>query len=383
MGNEHPCFMFRRIADNLRRFDWILFAGVFALYALGLAAIYSVSLSHDPPDFNDFHKQIIFGIIGFAMAWLAGVSRSSGWRVYGRIIYILTIIMLFAVLLFGTTINGTRGWFSFGGLGVQPVELAKIAMVIVLAKFFSNRLQRFQSGKHVIVSAFICLSFVFLVMLQPDFGSALVLLGTWFIMLILTGMSRRVIAIILVILILLSLVAWLFVLQDYQKERVAVFLNPAADPLGSGYNVSQALIAIGSGRFFGRGLGFGSQSQLKFIPEAQTDFIFAVIAEELGFFGVALVIVCWGVIFYRLLRVARRAPDDFGLFVVLGIMSIFFIHLVVNVGMNMGLLPVMGISLPFISYGGSFLVSSLIMLGIAQSVRIDGSTDRGEHGFNG
>ena len=372
--------MFLRMTNNLRRFDWVLFVGVLALYALGLAAIYSVSLSHNPADFGDFYKQIIFGACGFALVLAVGLAKSSGWRVYGRMIYVAIVGTLFAVLLFGSTIHGTRGWFSFGGFNVQPVELAKIAMVIVLAKFFSHRLQRFQSGKHIIVSAFICLSFVIPVLLQPDFGSALVLLGAWFIMLILTGMNRRTIAVILLILILFSLLAWAFVLQDYQKQRVLVFLNPTADPLGSGYNVSQALIAIGSGRFFGRGLGFGSQSQLKFIPEAQTDFIFAVIAEELGFFGVALVILCWVVVFYRLLRIARSAQDDFGLFAVLGLMSIFLIHIVVNIGMNMGLFPVMGISLPFLSYGGSFLISSLIMIGIAESVRVDGGMG---HGFNG
>lgn len=364
--------MFRRVADNLRRFDWILFAGVFALYALGLAAIYSVSLSHDPPDFSDFNKQVVFGVIGFSLAFIFSLVKPSGWRVYARVIYVLTLVVLLGVLFFGATINATRGWFSIAGLGVQPVELAKIALVVVLAKFFSHRLQRFQSGKHVIVSGFICLSFAALVMLQPDFGSALVLIGTWFIMLIMTGMSRRLIVVLLLIFILFSLGAWMFLLKDYQKERVEVFFNPTADPLGSGYNVSQSLIAIGSGRFFGRGLGFGSQSQLRFIPEAQTDFIFAVIAEELGFFGVALIILCWSVIFYRLLRIARQAQDDFGLFAVLGIMSVFLIHIVVNIGMNLGLFPVMGISLPFLSYGGSFLIASLVMLGIAQSVRIGG-----------
>lgn len=364
--------MFRRMADNLRRFDWVLLVCVLALYALGLAAIYSVSLSHEPPDFTDFHKQIIFGVCGFALAFMVGMANYSGWRVYGRVIFMAVVVALIAVLFFGATIHGTRGWFSALGINVQPVELAKIALVVALAKFFSHRLQRFRTGKHIIVSAFLCLCLAVPVLLQPDFGSALVLLGAWFIVLILTGMNQRVIAVILLVLMVLSLVAWSFVLQDYQKQRILVFVHPEMDPLGGGYNVSQSLIAIGSGRFFGRGLGFGSQSQLKFIPEAQTDFIFAVIAEELGFLGVALVIICWSVIFYRLLRIARRAPDDFGLFMVLGIMAVFFIHIVVNIGMNMGLLPVMGISLPFLSYGGSFLVSAFIMLGMAESVRVRG-----------
>ena len=167
-----------------------------------------------------------------------------------------------------------------------------------------------------------------------------------------------------------SMLSWVLFLEDYQKERIMVFINPQLDPLGGGYNVSQSIIGIGSGRLWGRGLGFGSQSQLRFIPEAQTDFIFAVIAEELGLFGVSLVLGLCGLIFYRLIKIAKQARNDFGLFIVLGVMVIFFLHIMVNVGMNMGIMPVMGISLPFLSYGGSFLIACLIMVGLAESVAV-------------
>ncbi|MFA6537736.1 MAG: FtsW/RodA/SpoVE family cell cycle protein, partial [Patescibacteria group bacterium] len=214
------------------------------------------------------------------------------------------------------------------------------------------------------------LSLVVPVILQPDFGSALVLLGIWFIMLLLTGVKKNILATILLVGVLLSGLAWGAFLQDYQKDRIKVFLNPTADPLGSGYNVTQAIIAIGSGNFWGRGLGFGSQSQLKFIPEAQTDFIFAVIAEELGFLGVAMVFALFGVIFWRLMILAKTASDDFGQFLIIGIMAVLLIHLTVNIGMNLGVMPVMGISLPFVSYGGSFLITCFVLMGLAQSVAV-------------
>jgi rod shape determining protein RodA len=204
--------------------------------------------------------------------------------------------------------------------------------------------------------------------MQPDTGSAAVLLGLWFILLMVTGVRWRYLGVIMLTAIVLVSILWFGMFADYQKARIMTFLNPAIDPLGSGYNVTQAKIAVGSGGVFGRGLGFGSQSQLKFIPESQTDFIFAVIAEELGLLGVALVLGLWVLIFYRLARAAKRARDDFGQFVLLGILIIFFIHIFVNIGMNIGLLPVTGISLPFLSYGGSFVLVSMFFIGVAESV---------------
>jgi rod shape determining protein RodA len=327
-------------------------------------------LSQGDAGFANFKKQIAFGVIGFLVLFAAGLSNYSLWRVYGRTFHAVVIILLIAVLFFGSVVNGTRGWFSIFGLGIQPVELAKIALIVLLAKFFMNRLQHFSAVKHIIVSFAITLSFVVLVLLQPDTGSAMVLLGIWGILLLLTGIEKKYLLILSVMIVSVVMVSWFFVLAPYQKDRVAVFLNPTADPLGSGYNVSQALIAIGSGTLWGRGLGFGSQSQLRFIPESQTDFIFAVIAEELGLLGVTLVLGLFALIFYRLIIIAKRAPDDFGQFMVLGIAILFFLHLFVNAGMNMGLMPVTGISLPFLSYGGSFLVISLLLVGMAESVAV-------------
>ncbi|MBT5338790.1 rod shape-determining protein RodA [Candidatus Falkowbacteria bacterium] len=362
--------MFKRIIQDFQKFDWLLCLGVLLLFCLGLAAIYSVSLSQEQADFNDFNKQIVFGVIGFLLLFIISLINYSSWWVHSRLIFVAILSMLTLVLFIGTTVRGTRGWFSIGGLGLQPVELAKVALIILLAKFFSNRFQRFNSSKHVIVSLGIFLAMAIPVMFQPDLGSTLILAGCWFILLVLTGVDKKYIVVLLIIAVVFSMLSWVLFLEDYQKERIMVFINPQLDPLGGGYNVSQSIIGIGSGRLWGRGLGFGSQSQLRFIPEAQTDFIFAVIAEELGLFGVSLVLGLCGLIFYRLIKIAKQARNDFGLFIVLGVMVIFFLHIMVNVGMNMGIMPVMGISLPFLSYGGSFLIACLIMVGLAESVAV-------------
>jgi len=360
--------MLRNIINNFRRLDWILIVAVFLLFCLGLAAVYSIDLGKEGS--GNFGKQILFGVIGFSLMFILASINYAGWRVSSRLLYVLTLILLVAVLFFGSTIRGTRGWFNFLGLGIQPAELAKVVLIIMLAKFFSNRLQQFRVGKHIIYSFFLAFIFMIPVLLQPDLGSAAILMGVWFILLIITGIPKRYWISLILLFAMIACFAWFFFLADYQKGRIETFLNPTSDPLGSGYNVSQSIIGIGSGWFWGRGLGFGSQSQLKFIPESQTDFIFAVIAEELGLFGVILVLGLFSVIFYRLVIIARRAHDDFGLFLVLGIMIIIFLHMFINIGMNMGVMPVTGISLPFLSYGGSFLLICLAMIGLAQSVAV-------------
>jgi len=345
-------------------------AAIFLLFCLGLAAIYSVSLSQSNQDFNYFKKQVLFGVIGLALFFFIAFRNYSVFRVYSRWIYAIALVLLIAVLFFGKTVNGTTGWFQFAGMSLQPVELAKIALIISLAKFFSNRFQQFNITKHLIVSFALTMILTVPVLLQPDLGSAAVLLGIWFIMVIITGVPKKYLLIILLIIFVIGSIGWLFVLKDYQKERVMNFVHPTADPLSSGYNVSQSIIASGSGKIFGRGLGFGSQSQLKFIPESQTDFIFAVIAEELGLLGVTLLLASWGIVFYRLMLIARKANNDFGLFIVLGVIILFFLHLIVNIGMNLGIMPVTGIPLPLLSYGGSFLLSTFVLLGLAESVAV-------------
>ncbi len=351
-----------------RHYDWVLLVAVFLLAMVGLSILYSISLGYDPVDFTNFNKQLLYYGLGTVVMVAASLMNYSGYRVYSRYFYWGAVALLFFVVLFGATLRGTKGWFSLFGFYFQPVELAKIALIFFLAKFFANRYHQFHEWRHIIVSFVGTFILVILILMQPDTGSALVLTGIWALLLVISGVRWRYILYILLIGVVLATVLWFGVLADYQKNRILTFINPEIDPLGSGYNVTQAKIAVGSGGWVGKGLGFGSQSQLKFIPESQTDFIFAVIAEELGFVGVALVLSLFGVIFYRLIRGAKQARDDFGMFTLLGIAALLFIHLFVNIGMNIGLLPVTGISLPFLSYGGSFVLITMFLVGVAESV---------------
>jgi len=356
------------IIQKLRKFDWILFTAVLLLIILGMSAIYSVNLSQAGDDYSGFRRHVVFVLIGLAVFFFFSFLNYNFFRSYSRIIYIVTLILLIFVLFFGRNIRGTTGWFAIGDFSIQPVEIAKIALIIFLAKFFSNRYQQFSHSKHIFFSLAGAGILIFFILLQPDLGSAMILAGIWFIMLLLTGVKKAYLFILIFFIIAGLLFSWFIVLKDYQKERILTFIDPNRDPLGSGYNVTQSIIAVGSGCLFGRGLGFGSQSQLRFIPESQTDFVFAVIAEELGFLGVILILSLWGIVFFRLIRAAQRAPNDFSMFLILGIVIVFFLHVLINIGMNMGIVPVTGISLPLLSAGGSFLFVSLAFLGICESI---------------
>jgi len=350
-----------------RNFDWLLFFSALLLCMLGLAAIYSVELSRGP-EAGYIRKQFIALGIGLFGLFFASLMQASFFRTLSKPLYFFSIVLLLLVLVFGTTIRGTRGWFVLGGFSFQPVELVKAALILILAYSISNFGRRFERPLYFFGTLAIALAGIGLTMLQPDLGSA-VLLGTiWFSLMLLTG-ARRVLTISFVsIMVVFSVFAWFFLLHDYQKERVLTFVDPARDPLGAGYNTTQAIIAVGSGQIFGKGLGFGSQSQLRFLPEAQTDFIFSVIGEELGFAGVLVMLVLFSVLIWRLILLAGNSDDDFASVVVSGIAILFASQMFINVGANLGLLPVTGVTLPFVSYGGSSLIINLVLIGVAESM---------------
>jgi len=362
--------MFSRLLLYLKNFDWVLFASVFLLACFGLAEIYSVSLGKGGADLLNFKKQIFFIILGVFLLFLFAFLDYHSLRNYSPYLYILGAGLLILVLIFGRTIRGTRGWFYFGNFSFQPVEFVKIVLLLFLARFFSNMSRQIRPLKHLILSGLGVLFFIILVLAQPDFGSALILLALWLIFLLIAGFNKKYFLIIGLILAISLSSLWIFSFQDYQKQRIITFLNPAFNPLDQGYNVSQAIIAVGAGRLTGRGIGFGSQSQLKFLPEAQNDFIFAVVAEELGFLGISLIILFFAVLFSRCLLNLKKINNDFGVFFVLGVLGLLFIQMFINIGMNIGLLPVVGISLPFLSYGGSAIISSFILIGILESIII-------------
>ena len=355
---------------SFRKFDWILFGAVFLLLVLGLVALYSISLSKADSDFLNFKKQIIFIVIGLGgFAFFSSIDYK--WlKTYSLFFYILAVILLVAVLIFGQVIRGTKGWFSFSFFNFQPVELTKLILIILLSRYFSKGAHEIFRLKHILISGTLSAILVGLVLLQPDFGSAMVLFFLWFGMLFLIGIKKKHLLLLILLIAVAIVGAWFVFFDDYQKARITTFLDPTSDPLGRGYNITQAQIAVGSGMFWGRGVGFGPQSQLKFVPENQTDFIYAVLAEELGFFGSFLILLLWGIIFWRITAIAKRARDDFGTFFAVGTGMVFLIQIFINIGMTVGLAPVTGISLPFLSYGGSALVMSLAMAGALESVAI-------------
>ena len=362
--------MFNKIVLYLKNLDWILFIAVLLLVSFGLIVLYSIALGQNEIDLLNFKKQSFFVVIGLLLLFVFAFFDYYNLRRYIHYFYLFGLVLLVSVLFFGVTVNGTTGWFYFGGFGLQPVEFIKLILILFLAKCFSSASLKVNALKYFLISGSGVLIYIALVLLQPDLGSALILLLMWLAVILLAGLNKKYFVIIFLILTILVSVGWVFRFEPYQKERVRVFLNPSADSSFRGYNIRQATIAIGAGGLYGRGLGFGSQSQLKFLPEAQTDFIFAVIAEELGFLGVVLIITFFAVFFYRCIVNLQRVKDNFGIFVILGAMGLIFIEMFINISMNIGMFPIIGISLPFLSYGGSSMISSLILVGIIEGIII-------------
>ncbi len=358
----------KQALENLRRFDWFLFVPPLALVFFGLAGIGSVGLSKEPADFSALYKQIIFAVLAILVMLVFAFTHPTRWRFAGGAIYVLSVVSLLGVLIFGLTVRGTTGWFSIAGVRIQPVEAAKLALLLMLARFIAEHLHLSMQWSMFWRSGAILLPSLGLVLLQPDAGSASILLALWFVLVFVAGIKRSHLLIIIAASIAFAVLSWFAILAPYQKNRILTFINPGRDPLGSGYNVTQSIIAVGSGKLFGRGLGFGAQSQMKFLPEAQTDFIFAVLAEELGFAAITVILFFFGIFFWMILHLAGRTTDPFAQLVVIGIFTIIFYEMAVNIGMNIGLMPVTGITLPFISYGGSSLVSHFALLGLLQGI---------------
>jgi rod shape determining protein RodA len=274
--------------------------------------------------------------------------------------------LLFAV---GTVSKGAQSWFSFGGFSVQPIDPAKIVLILILAKYFTRRHVEIAHVKHIVISGIYALVIFLLVFLQPDFGGAIIVFCIWFGMVMVSGISKKHLGIVFSIGLIVLSFLWAFVFQDYQKKRILTFLHPLADVRGAGYNAYQATITVGSGEMFGKGVGYGTQSRLQFLPEYETDFIFAAFAEEWGFVGVLLLFILYGLVIWRILVNAMLGASNFELLYGVGLSVFFMSHFIIHVGMNIGLLPVTGLTIPFMSYGGSNLLTSFAALGILMSMR--------------
>lgn len=355
------------ILSTLRRIDWILVGSTLFLVLVGLQAIYSLSLGES--GLTRFDVQLIafgVGLIVFIVFAVLDYRRlgSASW-----LLYIISLVLLLGVLFFGTTFSGTTGWFVVGGFSFQPVEIVKVLAVIILSFHLSQRAS--VPKAHLWLESLGLLApFIILLALQPDFGPAILLLSIWFVLNAVRGLRLKGWLTVAGIAILVMLVAWFVVLNDTQKLRLTTFVNPSIDRQGAGFQIQQSIIAVGAGGLTGRGLGEGYQSQLAFLPAAETDFIFASILEERGLIGFILILAAFSIFFWRLWLILRRSPDAFTQYLSFGLGLLFLIQVLLNISMNLGLAPVVGLPLPFLSYGGSALTAELVALGVLMSVVI-------------
>lgn len=338
------------------------------LVCLGLAMLFSSGTTDDSFMSTRFIRQIISFIIAIAGYIALSLIPYHKIRRYAPVIYTLGLIGLFIASQIGRVIRGTTSRLEIIGAQFQPSEFMKVAIVIALAWLFSK--WSINQTRTLFLSAAIVGAATILIILEPDFGMAALVLGTWLGLIIYLGLSWRVIGLIGVAGVISFFGAWQWLFADYQKARILTFLDPTSDPLGAGYNVMQSIVAIGSGGLIGRGLGHGPQSQLQFLPEQHTDFIFASLGEELGFAGLCLLVALYVVMLWRVQNIAKATEDPFGRYLAAGTFLVLLFGFFVSAGMNMGLLPVTGIPLPLVSYGGSNLLSTMLLLGIVQSVHL-------------
>jgi len=355
--------------SHLRKLDWTLIVIVLLLSGAGLLTIYGIG---SPESLAYFKKQALF--LGLGFFTMIGLSFFD-YRVFKNhssvlvILYLLSLTSLVFVLFF-QEIRGASSWFRLGPLRFEPMELVKIVIILFLAKYFSFRHIELYRFRHLIVSGFYVGLLVVMVFLQPDFGSAIVLCAIWLGIVVISGIKIRQLIILSLITTVFLIGSWFIVLQDYQKQRILTFLNPQDDPYGRGYHISQSLIAIGSGGTFGQGSETASQAGLKFLPEQHTDFIFATLAEQRGLFGVSLLLILFALMLWRIIRIALTSLNNFSRLFASGLAVMIFTQVIINIGMNTGVMPVTGLTLPLVSYGGSSLISIFLGLGILQSIKV-------------
>ncbi len=400
-----------RIDYKIRdKFDFGILLPSLLLLCIGLAGIYSSTLNN-PTASGNFTKQLVWGVGAIVIFFITYSIPTNTFRLAAVPTYLVSLLMLLGVLVIGRRISGARSWLDLGPFGFQPSEFAKIGTILALAYFLSRRNTDIESFKDILITLAIGLIPVALILLEPDMGTAIVFMAVILAMIFWKGISLFglfivlspafvavaslfgyiyfITALVLVVIALLlfrkdifysgsifalNLGAGFFAdfvykaLSPHQQKRIQTFINPNADPLGSGYNAIQAKVAIGSGGFWGKGFLHGHQTQLQFIPEQWTDFIYCVIGEEFGFIGAVITLALFLFLFIRIFKIASMAKDEFLSLTVMGILAVYFTHLFINIGMTVGLMPVIGIPLPFVSYGGSSLLVNMFMLGIVANV---------------
>ncbi|MEX0672613.1 MAG: rod shape-determining protein RodA [Candidatus Paceibacterota bacterium] len=356
----------RRAIDTAWSFDWILFGAALAISLAGL-----ITMNSFTGEDRFFEKQIVWIGVSLGACFLVSMIDLRFLRRTGVVValYVLTVASLALLFVVGSTFQGAESWFSIGGFSFQPVEPAKLVLVILLAKYFARRHIEIANIRHILLSGFYAFVLFALVFLQPDFGSALILGAIWLGMVLVSGISKKHLIALILIAVVTVIGMWSFALQDYQKSRITSFLDPFADIQGTGYNAYQSMVAVGSGELMGKGVGYGTQSKLEFLPEFQTDFIFAAFSEEWGFVGVIVLFSLFGVLFWRILSASLQGASNFEMLFMLGIAVYFMAHVIIHTGMNIGLLPVTGTTIPFMSYGGTHLLTEFVALGMIMAMR--------------
>ncbi|HXE81596.1 MAG TPA: rod shape-determining protein RodA [Vicinamibacterales bacterium] len=346
--------------------DWALIAALATLCAIGLVMVYSTSQGN-PRMFQSQLYALALGTVAFLVA-LSIDYRSFADR--SHLIYLGLIALLIGVLLFGVVRGGARRWLPLGPFNLQPSEFAKLAVALVLAKFFGESRRGTPTTMDLLVAgALTCVPLV-LIARQPDLGTAVTILAVYVVVVFVAGLPMRVLGIIAIVGLLAAPIAWKFALQDYQRQRVITFIDPSRDERGAGYQQIQARITTGSGGLWGKGFAQGTQAQLRFLPVAHNDFIFSVWAEEQGFVGVLVALALYLFVIVRSLDAARLAKDRLGAYLVAGVLAGFVFQVVYNISMSAGLAPVKGLTLPLMSYGGSSLIATLTGFGLILNVRM-------------
>ncbi len=383
----------RRIIKNL---DYVLLIAVLLIIAYGLIAIASATHVTTPIKVAEGSKllfgvinvnalefvvkQIIWALLGLTLMTAVIFIDYQDWPNYTRTLYLINIIMLLVVIFLGKTALGAQRWIAIGPFVLQPSEFAKVIIIVAFADFLAKREGRLRNLRELL-PAFVFIGVpMLLIMVQPDLGTSLVFVAIMLGMLFMAGANPKLLGG-LIGSGGLILFGWLYAyfkypdkvwmpLQDYQINRLTIFLDPYSDPLGNGYHIIQSQIAIGSGGLYGKGLFNGSQNQLNFLPEQHTDFIFSVVGEELGFVGTVLLLLLFFIVIYRGVYIATQAKDTYGTLLATGVVSMMTFHVLVNVGMTIGIMPVTGLPLPLFSYGGSSMLANMIAMGILQNIYI-------------
>lgn len=346
--------------------DWLMLGSAFLISLAGLITMYGFGATS-----TFASHQIIWISLGIILFFILSNVDFHFLRQTKVVVAIYVVAVVFLALLFviGSAFNGARGWFNAGWFAIQPVDVAEFAIIVVLAKYFSRRHVEIAHFRHLIVSGFYALVIFVLVFLQPDFGEAIIVAAVWMGMVLLAGIPLRQLFVLAAIGIAAISFLWVFAFHPYQKSRIVAFLHPLENVSGIGYNAFQSTVAVGSGGVLGKGIGYGTQSRLQFLPEHQTDFIFASFAEEWGLIGTIILLGVFATLIFRLVANAEQGATNFETLFALGVATLFVTHAAIHAGMNVGLLPVTGVPFPFMSYGGSQIVTGYAMLGMVNAMR--------------